>query len=665
MYTPKTLPNFSRKGFHRLLAIGIASIGTTTGLVLPIEPANAHQKATHPEIQHVSHLDSEAPLISIRLPKSGSQKRFEGRITFDNNTKYDVTLTLARAIRLTNTPLPQKIRLTAGTKKSITINGSIQARNGFSAVGVVYSSSMGGVSTGLVNIEVKNGQFRPVKAGDFGLGDPGSAAIAVPSNTRIQKGVRGYKRFLKGGRTFGKASNAIKGGGRSSSRPSSPGQSPGLRPGSPLNRPTSETLNNQRLINWIPNIGNPQVYLGKALDQILTIFTPKAVAANAIYKGRFVFRTNDDSDIYLPAVGVGVKAVKANQSCTHNPPLASTTADGNGNFEFRINTNRSYKICYFPKNSFLKIGRQLDSELYIWESAARNTIPNARVTEQPVRHDGVFDIWYEAMAFQTSMTDAGIDPARTGNNRIRVKFPSEADECKPGPAWSCAGSSGPIRIAPEHATRHGVMSHELAHQVDNKYTLDAGIPRPAGLGGSHSFYGCYPPNLTTTGWKQGRGMIIREGWANYEMARALGSRGSSKYRNTFRPDIANTWIDSINFDTDGRDCTGVSGSHSGKWADDLGLTAAQRAYVSGLNGSESTVSTILWDFYDTRNDNSDTLHYVSPHYITNMYLKKHPTNSAKIVNERIMKDCKASINKNVTNNGQVCDDIFAQNGGTD
>ena len=637
MYTPKTLPNFSRKGFHRLLAIGIASIGTTTGLVLPIETANAHQKATHPEIQHVSHLDSEAPLISIRLPKSGSQKRFEGRITFDNNTKHDVTLTLVRKIRLTNTRLPQKIRLAAGAKKSITINGSIQARNGFSAVGVVYSSSMGGLSTGLVNIEVRNGQFRPVKAGDFGLGDAGSAAIAVPANARIQQGVRGYKRFLKGGRTFSKANNVIKGGDRSSIRPKSPGQSPSLKPGSPLKRPTNETLNNQRLINWAPNIWNPQVYLGKAIDQILTVFTPKAVAANAIYKGRFVFRTIDDSDIYLPAVGVGVKAVKANQSCTHNPALARTTADANGNFQFHINTSGAYKICYFTKNPFVKIGRQTNSGLYIWADPSRFDIPNTRVVRQPVRHDGVFDIWYEAMVFQTSMTNAGIDPVRTGKNRIRVKFPSEANDCRPGAPWSCAAVNGGLWIAPQHATRHGVMSHELAHQVDNKYH----VPRPAGSGGSHTYNGCYPPNKTNG--PAGRGMIIREGWANFEMARALGNRSSSRYRNTFRPDIANDWIDGINFDTDGSNCSNVAGS--------------------GINGSESTVSTILWDFFDKKNDNNDILHYASPSYITKMYLSLNP-DSAKILHTRILNDCKANVNKNVTNNGQICDDIFAQNGGS-
>ena len=645
-------------------AIGFAASAALTTLYQPTAAAHTSTGANHDKgsiALHISHLDTNAPKINIRLPKSSSTKKFSGTIIFNNDTDSKVTLRLQRSIRISNSNIPRTLTLEKGVRKKISFTGSLNARNGFTSAGLVYTSSMGGLSTALVTIEVKNGRFRPVKTGDFGLGEPGSASIAVPRNTRIQPGIRGYKQFLKGGITFGKASKKMTGKSRKTS-------SKGPKTAKPDNSwtiPPNKNLTNPRFINWLINDWSPQILISQVLNDISSIFAPKVAAANGVYKGRFVFKTEDASDMYFPAAGIGVKAVKASDSCTHNPPLARTIADGNGNFQFNINTSRSYKICYFPKNSFTKIGRQLDSDLYIWADPARNTIPNARVTRQPVRHDGVFDIWFEAMAFQTSMTNAGIDPARTGSNKIRIKFPSVAADCSTASPWSCAGANGSLVIAPGHAIRHGTMSHELAHQVDNKYTLDAGINRPAGLGGNHQFYGCYPPNLTTPGWRQGRGMIIREGWANYEMARALGTRSSSEYRNSFRPDIAGNDIDGINFDANGRNCTGVSGSHSGTWADNLGLTTAQRAYTSDLNGSESTVSTILWDFYDTRNDNNDNLHYVSPYRITNMYLKGHPTNSAETLNERIMGDCKADINKNVTNNGQICDDIFAQNGGED
>lgn len=649
-------------------AIGFAASAALTTLYQPSAEAHTSTGEDHDTSTtalHISHLDSNAPKINIRFPKSSSTKQFRGTIFFKNDTDYKVTLRLKRAIRISNSNIPRILTLEKGASKKISFTGSLNASNGYTSAGLVYGSSMGGLSTALVNIEVKNGQFRPVKTGDFGLGGSGSASIAVPRNAQIQPGIRDFKPFLKGGITFGKPSKKMnRKSGKTASTETDNGTSTHKLSNSWITSP-NKTSSNPRFINWLVNNWNPQILISNVINDISSIFVPKASAANGTYKGRFVFKTEDDSGMYFPAAGIGVKAVKASDSCTHNPPLARTIADGNGNFQFNINTNGSYKICYFPKNSFTKIGRQLNSGLYIWADPARNTIPNGRVTRQPVRHDGVFDIWFEAMAFQTSMTDAGIDPARTGNNKIKIKFPSVAADCNTDGPWSCAGADGDLVIALQHAIRHGVMSHELAHQVDNKYTLDAGINRPPSLGGSHSFSGCYPPNLTTRGWRQGQGMIIREGWANFEAARALGTRRSSKYRNSFRADIAGDLIDGKDFDSNGTNCTGQTGSHSGKWADDLGLTAAQRRYTSGLNGSESTVSTILWDFYDTRNDNNDNLHYVSPHYITNMYLKGHPTNSAKILNERIMRDCKADINKDVTNNGQVCDDIFAQNGGTD
>ena len=614
-------------GASTALAAGILVSGT--GLLVQPEVAKAHVNHANKPVQHqlhLSHLDSDAPLIKLSLPKSGSSKRFSGKLQFHNNSRHEVTLTLVRTIRLSNSRLPKRLRLAPGATKTIPLSGSIQARTGFTSVGVVYSSSMGGQSMGVVNIEVKNGKFRPVKTGGFRLGEKGSEAIAVPSNARIGPGVRGYKRFLKGGRTFGKASKAMK-GKRRVYQPKRPNQGNQFKPESL--KPNIQS----RLFNWLPHEWQPSQVISQVVGNYFSMFTPKAVAANTVYKGRFVFRTTDSSNIFLPAVGVGVKAVKGDQSCHHTPALARTTADGNGNFQLRINTNGSYKICYYTKNPFMKIGRKSNSNLYVWGDPARNSIPNSRVVRQPVRHDGVFDIWFEGMAFQTSMTNAGIDPVRTGGNRIRVKFPSEGGDCSGPNPWSCAYTDGKVMIMADHALRHGVMSHELAHQVDNKYHQ----PRPAGSGGSHSFYGCYSPSARA-------GMVVREGWANFEMARALGTRGSSRFRNSYRPDLANQLIDSKNMDSNGANCSGVAGS--------------------GVNGSESNVSTILWDFFDQRNDNSDSLHYVSPNYITNMYLSLNP-DTAKILHTRILNDCKADANKAVTNNGQVCKNIFAQNGGSD
>ena len=100
------------------------------------------------------------------------------------------------------------------------------------------------------------------------------------------------------------------------------------------------------------------------------------------------------------------------------------------------------------KKPFIKIGRKANGNLYVWVDPVRNSIPNSRVVRQLVRHDGVFDIWFEGMAFQTSMTNAGIDPVRTGGNRIRVKFPSEGGDCSGPNPWSCAYTDGKVMTMP-------------------------------------------------------------------------------------------------------------------------------------------------------------------------------------------------------------------------
>ena len=161
-------------GASTALAAGILVSGT--GLLVQPEAAKAHVNHANKPVQHqlhLSHLDSDAPLIKLSLPKSGSSKRFSGKLQFHNNSRHEVTLTLLRTIRLSNSRLPKRLRLAPGATKTIPLSGSIQARTGFTSVGVVYSSSMGGQSMGVVNIEVKNGKFRPVKTGGFRLGEWG------------------------------------------------------------------------------------------------------------------------------------------------------------------------------------------------------------------------------------------------------------------------------------------------------------------------------------------------------------------------------------------------------------------------------------------------------------------------------------------------------------
>lgn len=128
-------------------------------------------------------------------------------------------------------------------------------------------------------------------------------------------------------------------------------------------------------------------------------------------------------------------------------------------------------------------------------------------------------------------------------------------------------------------------------------------------------------------------MILTEGFADFEAARALGSRSAPNYTTSYRPDMAGVSVDGMNMEANGLNC-------------------------AGLNASESVVASNLWDLYDTNVDGSDSIFYVEPGRVTYVYLNSKPR-TPKALFQEIMKDCKANGNE------AVCDAIFAQNGGTD
>lgn len=560
------------------------------------------------------HIPSSVPGLQILAPKSGSTKSVSGSLLISNKSGHPVTLTLYKVIGLSNSGLPREISLANGQSKKISFRGSLNSSNGGSAIGVIYNSSGGGQAVALQPIEIENGTYRLVSTGSFGSEAPTGS---LPGSVRVSQGPKGYTLRLKGSKTLPKTSASMKGGGGSSSRPSVNLKNPS-GPGRLINFDWDQIKNSSGIvmerIQSIPNF---------VARSVLELTSSPAVAASGTYKGRFVFRSITDDSVVLPASGVKVKAVRANDGCRSSSPLASTYADGNGNFSFAINTNGSYKICYITANNMFKVGSSLSgsNDRYIWADPSRSDIPSGRVTRRPIRHDGVFDIWHEGAFLQTSMTNVGVDPSTS--SPTPVKFPSAVGDCTGASTqpWSCAGG-GVVFIAPDHAARRGTTAHELAHRVDQKYRGNT-----AGQGGDHDYnFTCYPSSRD--------GMILTEGFAQFEAARALGTRSAPNYASTYRPDIAGASVKNLNMETSARICP------------------------PGLNGSESAVASTLWDFYDTNSDGSDNLWYTAPGRITYLYLNNKPR-TPKALMQEIMKDCVAN------GNGAVCDQIFAQNGATD
>ena len=559
------------------------------------------------------HNPSSVPGLQILVPKSGSTKSVSGSLLISNKSGRPITLTLYKVIGLSNSRLPRSIRLADGQSKKISLSGSLNSSNGGRAIGVIYNSSGGGQAVALQPIEIKNGAYRLVSTGSFGSEAPTGS---LPGSVRVSQGPKGYTLRLKGSKTLPKTSASMKGGGGSSSRPSVNLKNPS-GPGRLINFDWDQIKNSSGIvmerIQSIPNF---------VARSVLELTSSPAVAASGTYKGRFVFRSITDDSVVLPASGVRVKAVRANDGCRSSSPLASTYADGNGNFSFAINTNGAYKVCYITANPMFKVGpnRSGSNDRYIWADPARSDIPSGRVVRRPVRHDGTFDIWHEGAFLQTSFTNIDIDPSN--RTPFPVLFPSAVGEC-PGATqpWSCAGG-GRIAIAPAHAARRGTMAHELAHIIDQKYR-----GWTDGAGGDHDYNAtCYPSSRA--------GMILTEGFADFEAARALGSRSAPNYASSYRTDIAGGSVDNMRMETSALNCP------------------------PGLNGSESAVASTLWDFYDTNSDGNDNLWYNSPGRITYLYINNKPR-TPKALFQEVMKDCVAN------GNGDVCNQIFAQNGATD
>ena len=584
---------------------------------LPSSASHLSQSETLLPGMHM-HSPTDVAELTFSLPKSGSTKSFNGALIVKNNSSVSVKLRLVKLIGFGNSSLPKVIQLSPGQSKKISFRASINSFQGFGALGVIYSGSVGGQAVAMQPIEMKDGKFRLVSTGDFAAE---AQNIDVPSNVRILPGPRGYSLSMKGGKKLGKTSPEMK-GALKSVQPSGSNSNPAVNPRGIENTP-------QRLINWLLTPQQLISSFNNSLSSALNLFVPPAHAVDGTYRGRFVFRSLHDPTVTLPASGIKVKAIRDNQKCNTSRPLARTFADGNGNFSLRIDTSGQYRICYVLANPFIKVGRGLGSTgRYRWADSLRSDIPRGRVTRRPIRHDGAMDIWHEAAFLQTSMTNSGVDPVRTGSNKIRVKFPSAVGDCSgsTNQPWSCAGTDGKLFIRDSHALRRGTMAHELAHQVDFKYR-----GWTTNSGGDHRFWSCYNPDSRN-------GMIVTEGWAAYETARALGSRAASEYTNAYRSDIAGNFIDNINLELNGPNCSSSSGS--------------------GLNGSESVVATTLWDFYDTRADGADRLHYTSPSRLTWLYLGRKPRTAEKYF-EEIQSDCTAN------GNTAQCDNIFAQNGGSD
>lgn len=167
----------------------------------------------------------------------------------------------------------------------------------------------------------------------------------------------------------------------------------------------------------------------------------------------------------------------------------------------------------------------------------------------------------------------GIDPVHPPGNPggpINFHYPNTWDDCVggSGPPWSCSANGSPnIWLIAAHGTRAQVVTHEMGHQLQNKFW---GWKQPAGAGGPHGAGSCYPAKL---------GLALSEGFANF-----LPGWVGYPDRNVAEGGFA-----------------------TGRWeALELESRNSPPNCVNGWE-NETWVARTFWDLHDTRTDGDDIL----------------------------------------------------------
>ncbi len=289
--------------------------------------------------------------------------------------------------------------------------------------------------------------------------------------------------------------------------------------------------------------------------------------ANVTASGEFSYKGMDN--LLHPAFGWRVRAWRNNPGSGWSI-LAEDWIQFNGhwtlNFESGAGTVRFQYIAanrfFTPMNS--------SEDTYRWVGPLHDSIAlnhnegswYADASGGSVR--GLGEIYYQGMYMWSKLYWEGeINPLR--GSTIKVFFPNTTYDCGDGSGvpWSCASRDGRIWLIPSHASRNGVIQHELAHQINYEFWNNN---LPSGSGGSHNLGSCYNP-----------GLALVEGFANFMVFWTQAGRTSDP---------------NAGFD--------------------FRVENPSFACASPFNTNESWVAGAFWDLHDQRSDGSDVLWFIHP-----------------------------------------------------
>lgn len=344
-----------------------------------------------------------------------------------------------------------------------------------------------------------------------------------------------------------------------------------------------------------------------------------------------IFSTKWSADHALhPGFGFRVEAW-TNETTGIWRMLTSDWVQSNGTWTLGIPTSMGYagkhlRMLYRSYNSYYAPQDQASGK-YSWRDPDQYNIPtnfnsgHRYADTDGGSYNGVGELVESAMTMWSRMYwDGGINPVPP--SAIKFWFPNTWYDCGDGSGvpWSCANTSGEIWLTSAHGTQADVVTHEMAHQLNNKYWSNK---RPAGSGGSHTLTGCYSNRL---------GMAMREGFANFTAA----------------------WVGYSNRNVaDG-------GFGTGRWA--LDWDAESRVSPPNCNNgweNEVWVARTFWDLHDTRTDGDDILWFIHKGGVPGLYLSNGITNDG---DARDMRDYE-NIYRGAATPGHegFISDIFNQN----
>ncbi|MBD2344596.1 hypothetical protein [Anabaena subtropica] len=332
------------------------------------------------------------------------------------------------------------------------------------------------------------------------------------------------------------------------------------------------------------NITNPTIRRPNIRQPILSptpilksLASNKTLLASGTVQAKGVFSWKGMDNLLHPAFGWRVRAWRLQGGNWVKVGEDWIESNGSWNLSFPQQAGK-VKFQYVAFNRFFTPQTSLGNT-YRWVGPERSSVSLthneggwiADTSGGAVR--GLGEVYREGMNLWSKLYwDGGINPLR--KESIKVIFPNTAYDCGNGSGvpWSCANTGGNIWLIPSHASRNGVMQHELAHQINYEYWDNK---RPAGSGGSHTLGDCYTP-----------GLAMMEGFANFMVFWTQAVRGAS-------PD----------------------------GGFDFAVENPAFACQNPINRNESWTAATFWDFHDTRADGQDNLWFNHPGAVPGIYLR--------------------------------------------